>query len=133
MNGKNVLCYSYKYDGSIKLSPHFKVYEFRCKDNTDPIFISITLVNVLENIRKHFNKPVIINSAYRNPAYNAMIGGAKNSTHMYGMAADIHINGVTPKQIADFAETLMPDSGGIGIYDNFCHIDVRYVKSRWNG
>ena len=62
-----------------------------------------------------------------------MIGGAKKSMHMYGMAADIHINGVTPKQIAEFAETLMPDSGGIGIYDTFCHIDVRDKKSRWNG
>lgn len=133
MNGKNVRCYSYKYDGSIKVSPHFKVYEFRCKDNTDPIFISMTLVNVLENIRKHFNKPVIINSAYRNPAKNGMSGGAKYSQHMYGLAADIHIDGVSPSEIAKYAETLMPHTGGIGIYDTFCHIDVRYEKSRWNG
>ena len=40
---------------------------------------------------------------------------------------------LSPKEIAEFAETLMPDTGGIGIYDNFCHIDVRVVKSRWNG
>ena len=128
-----IAAFSYATEGSTRLSNHFKVYEFRCKDNTDPIFVAPALVNILETIREHFNKPVYINSAYRNPAYNAMIGGAKKSMHMYGMAADIHINGVTPKQIAEFAETLMPDSGGIGIYDNFCHIDVRYVKSRWNG
>lgn len=129
----STMAFSYSSDGSYRLSEHFKVYEFRCKDNTDPIFISFSLVEILECIREHFKKPVYINSAYRNPAYNAMIGGAKKSMHMYGMAADIHINGVTPKQIAEFAETLMPDSGGIGIYDNFCHIDVRTVKSRWNG
>lgn len=128
-----IMAFSYANDGSVRLSEHFKVYEFRCKDNTDPIFVSQILVDALESIREHFNKPVYINSAYRNPAYNAMVGGAKNSMHMYGMAADIHINGVTPKQIAEFAETIMPDTGGIGIYDNFCHIDVRYVKSRWNG
>ena len=127
------MSFSYSADGSAWLSKHFKVYEFRCKDNTDPIFVSLTLVNALECIREHFEKPVYINSAYRNPAYNAMIGGAKKSMHMYGMAADIHINGVTPKQIADFAETIFPNRGGIGIYDNFCHIDVRPVKSRWNG
>ena len=127
------MAFSYATDGDIRLSEHFKVYEFRCKDNTDPIFVSLTLVNVLQRIREHFKKPVYINSAYRNPAYNAMIGGAKRSMHMYGMAADIHINGVTPKQIAEFAETIMPDRGGIGIYDNFSHIDVREVKSRWNG
>ena len=128
-----VMAFSYATEGSVRLSEHFKVYEFRCKDNTDPIFVSTSLVEILESIRKHFNKTVYINSAYRNPAYNAMIGGAKKSMHMYGMAADIHINGVTPKQIAEFAETLIPDTGGIGIYDNFCHIDVRVVKSRWNG
>ena len=128
-----VMAYSYATEGSVRLSEHFKVYEFRCKDNTDPIFVSLNLVDVLECIREHFKKPVYINSAYRNPAYNAMIGGAKKSMHMYGMAADIHINGVTPKQIAEFAETLMPDSGGIGIYDNFCHIDVRLERTRWNG
>ena len=131
--GKEIMVFSYATEGSVRLSEHFKVYEFRCKDNTDPIFVSLALVDILECIRGHFGKPVYINSAYRNPAYNAMVGGAKKSMHMYGMAADIHINGVTPKHIADFAETLMPDSGGIGIYDNFCHIDVRPVKSRWNG
>lgn len=130
---KEIMAFSYATDGSFRLSEHFKVYEFRCKDNTNPIFVSSTLIEVLERIREHFKKPVYINSGYRNPAYNAMIGGAKNSMHMYGMAADIHINGVTPKQIAEFAETLMPNGGGIGIYENFCHIDVRFVKSRWNG
>ena len=127
------MAFSYATDGSVRLSEHFKVYEFRCKDNTDPIFISGDLVAILERIRNHFKKPVVINSGYRNVAYNRMIGGAKNSMHMYGLAADIHINGVSPKEIASFAETLMPYYGGIGIYDNFCHIDVRYVKSRWNG
>ena len=127
------VAFSYATDGSVRLSEHFKVYGFRCKDKTDPIFVSLTLVNALECIREHFKKPVYINSAYRNPAYNAMIGGAKRSMHMYGMAADIHINGVTPKQIAEYANTLMPDRGGIGIYDSFCHIDVRATKARWNG
>ena len=129
----NVNAYSYSSDGAVRLSEHFKVYEFRCKDNTEPIFISSDLVFVLEKIRNHFSKPVYINSAYRNPAYNAMIGGAKNSMHMYGCAADIHIKGVSPKKIAEYANTIMPNSGGIGIYDNFCHIDVRNVKARWNG
>lgn len=128
-----IKAFSYATDGSARLSNHFKVYEFRCKDNTDPIFVAPVLVNVLETIREHFDKPVYINSAYRNPAYNAMVGGAKHSMHMYGMAADIHINGVTPKQIAEYANTLMPDRGGIGIYNSFCHIDVRTTKARWNG
>ena len=128
-----VMVFSYSTEGSVQLSKHFKVHEFRCKDNTDPIFISANLITILECIRINFGKPVYINSAYRNPAYNAMIGGAKHSMHMYGIAADIHINGVTPKQIAEYANTLMHNRGGIGIYDSFCHIDVRDTKARWNG
>lgn len=37
------------------------------------------------------------------------------------------------KQIAAYAEKLLPNRGGIGIYGTFTHIDGRAVKSRWNG
>ena len=97
------------------------------------MFISLVLVNLLQKIRDHFGKAVIINSAYRTETHNKSIGGATYSQHKYGLAADIHINGVTPKEIAAYIETLLPSSGGIGIYKNFCHVDVRRVKSRWNG
>lgn len=49
------------------------------------------------------------------------------------MAADITIQGVTPAQIAAYAEVLLPGTGGIGIYKRFTHIDVRKIKSRWKG
>ncbi|EDV3146998.1 DUF882 domain-containing protein, partial [Salmonella enterica subsp. enterica] len=49
-----------------------------------------------------------------------------------GTAADIHIEGVTPQQIADYAETILP-AGGIGIYPTFTHIDVRKNRARWQG
>lgn len=74
-----------------------------------------------------------INSAYRTPAKNKSVGGATYSQHMYGIAADIVVKGVTPKQVAAYAETLLPNKGGIGIYPTFTHIDVRKTKSRWNG
>ena len=66
-------------------------------------------------------------------ARNAAVGGAKYSQHLYGTAADIVVSGVAPKQVAEYAEKLMPNTGGIGIYSNFTHIDVRKTKSRWNG
>ena len=34
---------------------------------------------------------------------------------------------------AKFAEKLLPNTGGIGIYAGFVHIDVRKTKSRWRG
>ena len=133
MAGQVVKVYSKAKEGNVKLSKNFTVKEFACSDGTDTVFISLALVNLLQKIRNHFGKAVIINSAYRTEAHNKAIGGATYSQHKYGLAADIHINGVTPKEIAAYVETLMPSSGGIGIYKSFVHVDVRQVKSRWNG
>ena len=133
MAGQVVKVYSKAKEGNVRLSKNFTVKEFACSDGTDTVFISLALVNLLQKIRDHFGKVVIINSAYRTEAHNKAIGGATYSQHKYGLAADIHINGVTPKEIAAYVETLLPSSGGIGIYKSFCHIDVRRVKSRWNG
>lgn len=133
MNGAKVRAYSKAKDGNTALTKNFKVREFACKDGSDVIFISMDLVEILQKIRDHFGKPVNINSAYRTPAYNKKVEGATQSQHLYGMAADISISGVSPKEVAAFAETLLPKTGGIGIYGSFCHVDVRRVKSRWNG
>lgn len=128
-----VYCYSKAKNGNESLSANFKVKEFACKDGSDVVFVAPKLVEILQNVREHFGKPVNINSAYRTPAYNKEIGGATYSQHQYGTAADIRINGISPVDVAAYVETLMPDSGGIGIYSTFTHIDVRDVKSRWNG
>lgn len=128
-----VYTYSKAKDGSKKLSQNFQVKEFACKDGSDPILIAPELVTILQAIRSHFNKPVVINSAYRTPEYNKKVGGAAQSQHCYGTAADIAISGVSPKDVAAFAENLLSGRGGIGIYAGFTHIDVRETKSRWNG
>lgn len=128
-----IKAYSKAKNGNTKLSANFKVREFACNDGSDPIFISSELVEVLQKIRDHFGKPVNINSGFRTASYNKKVGGATYSQHLYGTAADIRITGVSPKNIAAYAETLLPNKGGIGTYRDFVHIDVREVKSRWNG
>lgn len=133
MNGASVKVYSKAKNGSKKLSTNFTVKEFACNDGTDPVFVSPNLVTVLQKIRTHFGKPVTINSGYRTPSKNKAVSGATYSQHLYGMAADIVVSGKTPKEVAAYAETLLPNKGGIGIYSSFTHIDVRATKSRWNG
>lgn len=123
--------YSWKKDGEIALSKNFKVKEFRCKDNSDAIFIAPSLVTLLQEIRDHYKKPVYINSAYRTETYNAKIGGAEYSQHKYGTAADIHINGVTPKALYTWLDSKLGNTGGLGLYNSFVHVDVREVKARW--
>ena len=129
----NIVAYSKKKQGNLKVANNFRVREFACKDGTDPVFISRDLVSILQKVRDHFGKMVVINSGYRTPAYNKKCGGAEYSQHLYGMASDIVVEGVTPAIVAEYLETLLPNTGGIGIYRAFVHVDVRQTKSRWRG
>ena len=133
-----IKAYSYAKDGSKALSKNFHVREFRCKDGSDPIFIDDELVTLLQKIRDHFGKAVNINSAFRTAAHNKNVKGATYSQHCYGKAADIRVQGVSVEAVADYAETLLKDTGGIGRYPakkgrpaGWVHVDVREVKSRW--
>lgn len=127
----NVKTFSKKKDGGTRLAAHFTVSEFASKDGADEVKIDLLLVQHLETIRQHFGKPVIINSGYRTPAHNAAVGGVKDSYHVKGMAADIVVQGVKSKDVAQYAESLK--IGGIGWYEksNFVHIDTRSGCVRW--
>ena len=132
MNGMPVKAYSLKHDGDKKLSLNFRVREFACKDGSDVIFISPTLVDILQKVRTHFGRRVTVNSTYRTLRHNKSQNGATNSQHLYSLAADIIVSGTAPKTVAQYAETLLPNSGGIGIYKNFTHVDVRTTKLHWH-
>ena len=130
-----MLTYSYKYAAEKRLSPHFRVREFHSKhDPSDLVKVDERLLTLLENIRNHTGKPVHINSGYRSPEYNATLKNASpRSQHCNGKAADIWVEEVTPRQIADIAECYLGSSGGIGIYKTFTHVDVRTSCARWKG
>jgi hypothetical protein len=64
MNGAPVKAYSKAKDGGKKLSEHFRVREFACKDGSDVVFVSDGLVQVLEAMRMHFANEVIVTSGY---------------------------------------------------------------------
>lgn len=127
-----IYAYSWKKDGEKKLSSNFTVKEFRCKDNTDTIFVAPALVKLLQEAREYFKKPIIINSAYRTEPYNKKIGGAEYSQHKYGTAADVYISDVPVKTIYDWFDKKLGNSGGVGLYKKFVHVDVREVKARWS-
>lgn len=127
-----VKTYSVRRDGAKKLSEHFRVREFRCQDGSDTVLVSEELVEVLEAIRNQFGQPVTINSAYRTTSHNAKVGGSAKSQHLEGTAADIRVGGVTPLEVAQYAEEVLGKAGGIGLYGTFTHVDVRANRSRWN-
>ena len=132
--------YSLAKDGARQLAPGFKVREFRCRDGSDAIMIDQTLVVLLQAIREHFGKAVVITSGYRTAAHNAAVGGAKSSQHLLGRAADIQVADTPVEDVAAYAESLMPTWGGVGRYPvkagrakGWVHVDTRPNKSRWVG
>lgn len=127
-----VRAYSKAREGGSALTRNFKVREFACSDGTDTVFVSPELVEVLQRIRDHFGRPVTINSGYRTEAHNRAVGGASYSQHKYGTAADIAVSGVTPLEAARYAQSLLPASGGIGLYKWGVHVDVRAGRARWD-
>lgn len=111
------------------LSEHFKAKEFQSKDKNEYMLVCEELIAALETIRNHFNAPVIINSGYRTPSWNAKVGGTPNSYHCKGMAADIVVKGHSSQEVAKYADSIM-EQGGIIRYTNFVHVDVRENKYR---
>lgn len=108
------------------LSKHFRASEFWSPDIQGGTVITPLIVG-LEALRDKVGKPIIITSGFRTPAHNSAVGGAPNSYHLRGMAADITVPGLTPSKIAAVAESIpVFKQGGIGLYDTHVHLDVRY-------
>lgn len=55
---------------------------------------------LLEQVRALVGGPITVSSGYRSSAVNAAVGGARNSAHLQGLAADITAPGVAPKALA---------------------------------
>lgn len=122
---------TYAKGEAVQLSKNFKSTEFDCHGVNCCLTTSIDskLVEYLQKIRDHFGKSVNINSGYRCKTHNASVGGASQSNHMDGEAADIRISGVTPLEVAQYAEHI--GMLGIGVYDWGVHVDTRTSKYFW--
>lgn len=72
-------------------------------DNTPPAAIIKNLQYgvdmVLDPLRRLYGKPIKINSGYRCPQLNKLVGGVTNSWHQEGNAADIHIESADEAKI----------------------------------
>jgi len=103
---------------------HFSEKELRCKcgcgrEEMDPDFMK----NFLIPLRKAYGGPVILNSAYRCPSYNARISSTGyDGPHTTGLAVDIRVlNGSHRFRIVDIARQL--GFVRIGIAADFVHLD----------
>lgn len=119
----------------MRLSTHFTLDEMTVSetaarmgvDNTPPPDVLEALKHTalgLEGVRTLLGVPIIVTSGYRSPVVNRLVGGAKNSQHMTGQAADFIAPGYgSPRNVAmrisdagiDFDQCIVE-------YDRWVHI-----------
>lgn len=124
--------YSYEKNGNDKLSPHFRVKEFRARRGSkidgDKILVSDELIEMLEKLSRAVRyRAIVVTDGYRTEEYDKILTG-KAGQHTKGLAADVWVDGFTAYELAAIAELLGFD--GIGVINARCvHLDVRGYKS----
>ncbi len=120
----------------MKLSEHFSLEEMVFSQTATrrgiPNAPNGTVVNnltrlcqMLESIRAHIERPIIITSGYRSQALNTFIGGAKNSQHCLGCAADFVVRGMPVEQIMQvIIASDIPFDQVINEYGKWTHASV---------
>ena len=130
----------------MKITAHFDLAEFTRSesakreglDNTPPPEhlenIKILCEKVLEPIRLRFGS-INISSGYRGKMLNHFIGGAVNSDHCVGRAADIDMDdvgtGVTNKEIFDYIKDNLEFDQVINEFNySWVHVGYRQGANR---
>ena len=115
---------------------HFSPAEFDSPDvpNSGEKYMDEIFVKKLDTLRSLLKVPLVITSGYRTPSYNKKIGGAPQSRHLKGHAADIAIAGEDAFKLVGLAYTLGFTGIGIqqkGTWDKrFIHLDLRPTEPR---
>lgn len=92
--------------------------------------MNIGFLEILENVRTEFGKPMVITSGYRCPKHNAEVGGVKGSAHLSGLAVDVQIvDSVIRHQLLEVV-LKNPRIIGIGINKSFIHLDGKERSNR---
>ncbi len=124
---------------------HFTLEEYEVHDRAlealwEPVPVQYysdvqLLFEHLEMLRSALgDRPIVIRSGYRCPAYNAAISGESGSQHIYAAAADIYCSGYIPNcytvgrtAYEHFYKGLV---GGVGLGANVnVHVDIRHIKT----
>lgn len=110
---------------SNKISQFFSEEEFKCRcgkncdAKIDPYFVLR-----LDEVRRAFGRPLLITSGVRCKPHNIKIGGAPESKHLLGIAADIYCENASDRYtLIQIAQKL--NFNGIGVAHNFIHLDIR--------
>lgn len=91
---------------------------------------------VLQPLRDKYGKPMKVNSGYRCPALNEIVGGVPSSQHVKGEAADIHTGSpLETFRLARLAKTtpeIFAEIDQLILYDTFLHVSHKRVGPQRN-
>lgn len=112
-------------------------------DNTPSVKIIKNLEKlckqVLQPIRDKYDHAITITSGYRSPKLNAAVGGAKNSQHLKGEAADIKCSATSKAELFNLIKDMI-SKGEIKVGQliweygtkkepNWIHVSLPYKKT----
>lgn len=115
------------------VSKNFSRREFACKCGCGFDAVDVDLLSGLQALRDLSGRSITITSGDRCEAHNKKVGGASQSLHKKGKAADIVVQGLKPTEMAALAEKVSEfQKGAVITYnkDGFIHVDVRGQKYR---
>ena len=109
------------------LSTHFSRAEFECRCGcgygTRDGDVSSDLLLLLEAIRRRVARPVRVTSGCRCDHRNRQVGGARNSAHMRGTAADLAAYSAEDRY-ALLSAAFALGARGVGVAATYIHVDV---------
>lgn len=121
-------------------SRYFQRSEFRCtcgKCGGFPAEPTKALAAGCDRLRSAAGEALLIvdagGSGVRCAEHNKAVGGAANSNHLYGKAADLHPTRMTPKQLYDLADKQLGKTGELGLYNWGIHFAPEGKYSRFVG
>lgn len=94
----------------------------------------IRAADAMQDIRQFLgDRPIDINSWYRDPETNRRVGGASRSQHMVGDGVDFVVRGLHPQEVFRRLNPWWGDRGGLAstVSAAFTHIDTRGYRARW--
>ena len=132
---------------SLRLSEHFYLSEFLVSetaarhdiDLSPPPEAVASLTRLCQTLLQPIRDlvgPMVITSGYRPESLNRLIGGSRNSGHLYGLAADVRALSVNPTKLCHLIERmeLSADNGHsfdpanldqcILEFNSWCHVSI---------
>lgn len=109
---------------SLDVAPNFVLEELAAAYKGRWAVVQPRLVAHLQGLRDTIGGPLTVTSGYRNPAYNASVGGVTYSRHQYGDGADLEAGGYSVEGLGDLCYD--EDADYVGLYeDGHTHCDWR--------